>query len=307
MCVRGTTIECRLRHTLRCFLFALSPFKSIHFLLLVVHFERTNLTDKQNQWRGRKKNYSMCLIWAALKFWINEFRNSSLMERNANSAKSVFVIEKKEKESMGFEIEWMLSTRMLKKIQKKKGRLFTVDYRILCVFIIVSLLHHRQSQIKMNRTLDGFEFYSKTKQSNEETKQRKKFKSFYFSFGLVRPHFRLGIKYEFLRWHEYAIFSFWAFSVCIRWTLIISVCVCSLAFRMHSVVASFWTFCTGWCIHKNYLLMNYSFGFEWAYATSKWKWPQLSLFDCIYLLYLPLFCHGSLLFWFKFVLQRKIK
>lgn len=75
----------------------------IDSFFLVVHFERTNLTDKQNRWRGReekKKNYSMRLIWAALKFWINEFRNSSLMERNANSAKSVFVIEKKEIESM---------------------------------------------------------------------------------------------------------------------------------------------------------------------------------------------------------------
>ena len=84
----------------------------------------------------------------------------------------------------------------------------------------------------------------------------------------------------------------------------------SVSVRLHFVCTASWllaSFCTGWRIHKNYLLMNYSFSFEWAYATSKWKWPQLSLFDCIYLLYLALFCHGSLLFWFKFVLQRKIK
>lgn len=77
-------------------------------------------------------------------------------------------------------------------------RLFTVDNRILCVFIVVSLLHQRQSQIKMNGTLDGFEFYSKAKQSNEETKQREKIQVIlFFSFGLVRSHFRLGINTDF--------------------------------------------------------------------------------------------------------------
>lgn len=166
-----------------------------------VDFERTTLADKQNKWREKKKKiYSIRLIWAALKFWINEFRNSSVMERNANSAKSVFVIEKK-KNRCDLRSSGCFSRACKKNPKKKNVRLFTVDYRILCVFIVVSLLHQRQSQIKMNGTLDGFESYSKTKQSNEEAKQRRKVKSFCFSFGLARSHFRLGINTDFRAWN----------------------------------------------------------------------------------------------------------